>query len=331
MEPPRSINELISRLKSVGITDDHLNQFQDAMNENGFGIEEIKEDINEQQDSQLFEICRDDLRAKVIYDIVKVIMDGSSVTKALIIDYSLQNTAYLLEKCDINDYYDDIAKLENNVDPKDYKLFTLDMQDGYASHEDTPANQYIAQWKHIGNAMKHELYEEISKTFMEIINDKTKYKTDVGGDILFTLRNKAKIDTNEIKYIEQLIKRTMMFFHPFKSNNISQQYAVKSDQNPLFAEDNEVMNGLNMSTLCDIYNVHNCFLFMNFNFQQYDTAEFAVGINKSMEQTNKCQINIQEIEHMKFNLFSSYIIDDDMFSICNYFIATSHLVNKIRQ
>ncbi len=65
---------------------------------------------------------------------------------------------------------------------------------------------------------------------------------------------------------------------------------------------------LNSDIAMDIYNVHNSFLFMNFHFQQYKDA----GILQL------------------FDLYSPYIIDDDMHSICNYFFAVSHIIHKIR-
>eukprot|EP01084_Bolivina_argentea_P298094 513644_1 len=147
MDAPQSINELKSRLKSVGITDDHLQKFQDAMKENGFDIDDIIEDITDQENSQLFKICRDDMRAQAIYDIVKHIMYVLPVTKTLIMDYSIQNSSYLLEK-----YYESYP----------YERLSDDF--------------HIVKWEHIANAMKHELHQKISETFMKIVNDKIKCK-----------------------------------------------------------------------------------------------------------------------------------------------------------
>eukprot|EP01084_Bolivina_argentea_P259692 438273_1 len=169
-----------------------------------------------------------------MYDIVKHIMDGSPVTKTLIMD--------LLEK-----YYESYP----------YERLSEDF--------------YIVKWEHIGNAMKHELHQKISETFMKIVNDKIKCKTE--DDILTALKNKTRMSANEIKYIQQLMRRTLNFFDPFKNKNHNQECEVKSDQIVSFIGDNNVMNELNMNTLYDIYNVHNAFLFMNFNFQQYEPTK----------------------------------------------------------
>eukprot|EP01084_Bolivina_argentea_P156489 272737_1 len=81
------------------------------------------------------------------------------------------------------------------------------------------SNEYVVKFNHISNAIQHELYDIISQAFMRIVNDKTKaYKTT--DEILTALRNRTKIDDCEIKYIQNLIQRTIRFFYPLKGVNV---------------------------------------------------------------------------------------------------------------
>eukprot|EP01084_Bolivina_argentea_P285620 489832_1 len=176
----------------------------------------------------------------------------------------------------------------------------------------------ILKSKHISNAMCHELYDKISHKFTLVI-DQNIFETVEG--ILNALKHKTKIDDNEIKGIEQLIERAMNFFYPHKENHIEDIVHFVTDES------------FDFNILSDIYNVHNAFLFMNFNFQSYEPAAFIQDINNSKEINNtlKSPVNSQTIESIKFNLFCPFIIDDDMYSICNYFFAGSHLANKLNQ
>eukprot|EP01084_Bolivina_argentea_P226909 383219_1 len=234
-----------------------------------------------------------------MHDIAKVILNGTADGR---IDHLLGK---YYETCGKKDYFDEnnngkfslflnkhqltyntiIAELESQVNPKESKLALFDSKNNSYPHEMYEAiqfihkykhvpitmrnfhilssNEYSLKWEHIGNAINHELYETISKTFMQLVKSgKTKFKT--ADDILTKLRKKTKIDQNEIKYIQFLIQRAIRFFYPLNStDNNSSQGIIPT---PVICQ-------LNTDTLCDIYNVHNCFLYMNFNFQQYEESE----------------------------------------------------------
>lgn len=70
-------------------------------------------------------------------------------------------------------------------------------------------------WKHISLAMKHELYDEISSSFMVIINkNKNKYSkiTDPNIKIILNkLKKNTSITENEVNYIASLIERALSF------------------------------------------------------------------------------------------------------------------------
>eukprot|EP01084_Bolivina_argentea_P305028 526902_1 len=106
-------------------------------------------------------------------------------------------------------------------------------------------------WNQIANAMRHELYDNISITFMELINGDKRYQ-DI-DHVLNELKKKMRIDENEVVYIKNLISRAKKF-NPYK---IEKKKKVK------------VMN-VDQQLDTDIFNVYNCFLFSNFHFQQCD-------------------------------------------------------------
>eukprot|EP01084_Bolivina_argentea_P304036 525013_1 len=124
--------------------------------------------------------------------------------------------------------------------------------------------------QYIGNVMKHELYPQISLKFMKITKSDRKHKTI--NEMINELRQQTKIDDNEFKYIQQLIQRTLIFI-----------YGLNCDNNREPEIDYKQSHSAMENDIIDIYNVHNCFLFMNFNFKQYDPTEFVVGVNKSGE------------------------------------------------
>eukprot|EP01084_Bolivina_argentea_P227560 384320_1 len=349
--PPNSINDLIYWMKKLHLPKTYIDKFADRLA--FWDWVDITEDINNM--AIIFDFCKDQLKAEHIYYLVKDIIHGN-VNKNTI-DCHL--TMYC-KNDGRNDYYDEnnksklamflnnngldldtmIAELNDEMNPKECKLIELCMDDyGYYPNEmyyvlkfcfkhkkipkqitmdnlmeNMSSNERILNWERISNAIDHELYERISYELMQILYS-CKYKTV--NAILNKLKNKMKIGDIEIKYINRLIKRAIKFFYPSKGN----MYQPVTD----FSAD--------VQLLYDVYNVHNCFLFMKFNFQQYESTSFIQDTKrcKILNETDILKITCQEIEAIKFNLFSSFIIDDDMYSICNYFFAISHLINKIRQ
>eukprot|EP01084_Bolivina_argentea_P124835 221212_1 len=102
-KPPISVDELISRMKEVGISNDDVEKFQNWIDDNGFEYDGVKEEIGiDKEESMLIDCFRDELKDERIFDMVKGIMDNTIIfTKA--VDYMLGK---YYETCGINDYYD---------------------------------------------------------------------------------------------------------------------------------------------------------------------------------------------------------------------------------
>eukprot|EP01084_Bolivina_argentea_P008771 16410_1 len=186
-------------------------------------------------------------------------------------------------------------------------------------------------WFHIYNAIKHELCDTVASSFMDVISDKTEY--NVVNDenvkkILTELKQKRK-NPNEIEYIKQLIDRAMRF------------QPISNSEFTTYSKNNGISNGMNfktldVDTLCDIYNVHKCFLFSHYQFTHYRQKSFSQSIQNRVSGFRGFirKIKMQNLSPtFKFklpqiNLFPQYIIDDDMYDIWRYFIAASHIVHK---
>eukprot|EP01084_Bolivina_argentea_P118385 210067_1 len=148
-----------------------------------------------------------------------------------------------------------------------YKYNRLPTLPSIDNLENMASKKHILKWSCV--ALKHELYPKISDAFMQIV---TQEKHSTVDKMLEALNNKLKLDGNEIKYVEKLIQRAVRFSYSFTS------YVALADNNPeqkefVSIKHRNVMHELSSDMLMDIYNVHNSFLFMNFNFQQYEEPD----------------------------------------------------------
>eukprot|EP01084_Bolivina_argentea_P141796 249158_1 len=241
---------------------------------------------------------------------------------------------------EVNAYYYDVDIIKENVSDneastlsvfcrdqlKDEYIFDIVkfIIDGRGKFIDHWLAAYCVGYDHVKvnfericNAINHELYEKISHELMKRFDQK-KYTTI--EELLDALKKETKINDSEIKYILHVIERSINFFYPSTETTV-QDVADFTISNGT--------NDVNINTLYDIYNVHNSLLFMNCNFQQYEPDVFIRDVADNTKLSH--QLSSQNIQSAKFNLFCSFIIDDDMYSICNYFFAASHLVHKIRQ
>eukprot|EP01083_Nonionella_stella_P089742 250502_1 len=93
-------------------------------------------------------------------------------------------------------------------------------------------------------------------------------------------------------------------------------------------------DGLSFSlrtVLYDIYNVHKCFLFDNCHFEHYKASQFTTDVcNNALDPQMKQFAELHEHDITTINLYPSYIIDDDMYTICNYFFCASRIVHNAR-
>eukprot|EP01084_Bolivina_argentea_P084696 153129_1 len=196
-----------------------------------------------------------------------------------------------------------------------------------------PAEQtFKLTWIHIGNAMAHELYPQIQSTLMAIVKkhnlkDKDIYNPKTVNMVLDKIKEKRNVDNQEISYISKLIARATSF--QYKSQRMMHEV-----NHTKIGESHNEEDQLSVNTLYDIYSVHNIFLFTNYHFQSYHTDEFIANIAGNKYFSDKeveLLSNIKNASIPTMYLYPSYVIDDDMYLIWNYFFATSYLTHKLKQ
>eukprot|EP01084_Bolivina_argentea_P213474 362546_1 len=124
----------------------------------------------------------------------------------------------------------------------------------------------VLQWKHIENAITHELYDEISSAFMILVNSNKRYENVV--DLLDDLRKQKHIDIKEINCIEKLILKAKTFCAETPEGMCSKKEVSSrciSIMDDYISKNIDLCSfkGLSFATLSDIYNSHKCFIFSN--------------------------------------------------------------------
>eukprot|EP01083_Nonionella_stella_P239450 838037_1 len=71
---------------------------------------------------------------------------------------------------------------------------------------------FVLTWQHIANALKHELYDKISSSFMAIVNGNGRNtRFENVNELLLCIKLMIDIDQEEVNYIHQLIDRAKAF------------------------------------------------------------------------------------------------------------------------
>eukprot|EP01084_Bolivina_argentea_P230418 388680_1 len=126
----------------------------------------------------------------------------------------------------------------------------------------------------IANAIAHELYDKIAASFMNIVNKLQVLNVNrnnidhVLNELEKKKLKKKKIQKIEIACIKQLTERALTFKPslPVSWNNRT----IKDRNNEGYGDAfDKKVDGLCINTLHDIYNVHSCFLFTNYQQKQY--------------------------------------------------------------
>eukprot|EP01084_Bolivina_argentea_P308898 534235_1 len=208
--------------------------------------------------------------------------------------------------------------------------------------------RFELNWKHISNAIKHLLYEKIESSFIDIINsNNTQYQEITNiltvDSILTVLQTQNKISQNEVNYIRKIATKALDFAHEINveiNDNYENNVQMIADD----IVDNTIpkLCGLNSDIVSDIYNIHNCFLFANYQFCQYGKSTFWANVITNnyfnpnrIETPSATKILKWLLNHDKWipeiELFPQFIIDDDIYDIWRYFFAASRLVNKLME
>eukprot|EP01084_Bolivina_argentea_P073382 133173_1 len=198
-------------------------------------------------------------------------------------------------------------------------------------------------WKHIVSAINQALYGKIASIVSVIVSSNT-FNHPISNKsiemILRKLRIKYKITQNELNYITIVMKNARQF----RANAFGKKIRKRNNQKIGYGNDIDIaFAGLNIDILYDIYNVHRCFIFANYQFTQYETNTFIENIehNNFLNPNKKNKRFITKIKKLMqqnkeyfiptIDLFPQYAIEDDMYDIWKYFFAASHFIHEIDQ
>eukprot|EP01084_Bolivina_argentea_P102159 183062_1 len=186
----------------------------------------------------------------------------------------------------------------------------------------TKKRRFEMTWSHITNCVRHEMWPKLSSILQSIVDNheeikKEDLKQQNIDAILRELKTKRNLEQDELKYFLNLIKRAKNF----KVSQPTCQY-------------NENINDKRLELLNDIFNVHRSFLWINYHFYEYEKSQWIETIQNAQTMSS-LDFTLPTWPVIKqndpFNFYPSYLIDDNVFSIMNYFFMISFYVNKIQE
>eukprot|EP01084_Bolivina_argentea_P279320 477519_1 len=202
-----------------------------------------------------------------------------------------------------------------------------------------PFNGKNDDWDYIYNAISHLLHNKIATSFIGIKNEKG-YKRTTKNNITAILKT-LQVTAQEKKYIRKIIPKAKYTFRSIKTSTEGGLQPKYNSGRFLQVDGRDIdvkFHGLNVDTLYDIHNIHNCFLFSKYQFSEYKIKTFSNDI------TNNIYFNFYKVDTPfiltvkslikptkipEIDLFPQYIIDDDICDVWNYFFAASSLVREL--
>eukprot|EP01084_Bolivina_argentea_P284385 487390_1 len=129
-------------------------------------------------------------------------------------------------------------------------------------------------WMKICECISHEMWPKLSFIIKSIIEQKHININNMNDDnieiIIDSLKNRD-IDPEPIQYLQKLMQRAIKFAPTNENNNISKYNAFHTD------------TGIR-TILRDVFSAHKLFVFVNFNFAEYNIKQFESDIVKNGTQ-----------------------------------------------
>eukprot|EP01084_Bolivina_argentea_P200141 342288_1 len=179
-------------------------------------------------------------------------------------------------------------------------------------------------WHHICNAVHHEMWPKLANIIRAIIrkaDDKFKLNDlsdEYIDEFMKMLKNKRQLSIEEQQYLMALLARAKSFEIDAHSNVTFDISTDKTD----FDINKQV---LNQSLLQDIFDVHQWFIFSNFNFATYSIQDFH-------QDLQNCEKHLRNLSFEKrCDLYPEYLIEDDLYEIFDCNFAVSQYVNELKQ
>eukprot|EP01084_Bolivina_argentea_P260536 440016_1 len=194
-------------------------------------------------------------------------------------------------------------------------------------------------WRHIANCVDKEMYAKLGSAIRSIIDEDKASKQHIiqstknVDELMDILKNKRNLGIEERQYLRNLIKRAQHFV-PITKNNIRNEYICVVG-NDILKDFYSKMKGLNPQILQDIFDVHRCFMFTNYHFDEYSVDDYKTNLYENgkdvfgEEFVQKC---LSQIEFKpQFDFYPTYLMNDNMFEIMQYVFGVSDYVNYLRK
>eukprot|EP01084_Bolivina_argentea_P073319 133044_1 len=181
-------------------------------------------------------------------------------------------------------------------------------------------------WNHLLNCINHEMWPKLSSVIKAMIeNDDNKdvvvsntydLSDNCIDNVIDKLRKKRYLPSEECQYLRKLIIRAREF-------NLGTKFEYNIDQHERDDKDFYFkMRRLNRTLLNDIFEYHRIFTFSNFNFREYNIADYRndiikqgkVVLGEHFVLTYLSNIQFDE----RFSLYPKYLVYDDMFRVFDY-------------
>eukprot|EP01083_Nonionella_stella_P268959 909550_1 len=280
--------------------------FDDWRSNLNFIIQTIRSEfefLSHMKDSEWLLIAND-----IIIDKNNAVQFGE-VLSAQIPPLAILEIAFLVTS---NISLDALVKKQNNITPSNTR-----------NHSD-----FKISWSHLLACIQHEMWPKLASVIESMLKPIDNYDLSdkCRRNILDILAEKKRLPFEECQYLKELMLRAIEF-HPKKSGNPSNP---NTDNANLNRNDSHSADGLNLSLLMDIYDVHSIFVFSNFNFSEYTIDQFKANVTDAFgpEFVEKYETNLSF--KPRFNPYPVYIIDDDMSRVFDYHFGISWFVNTLK-
>eukprot|EP01083_Nonionella_stella_P303686 1052189_1 len=200
-------------------------------------------------------------------------------------------------------------------------LGDMTTEEVHALNGPTSNPDFKLSWNHLIECIKHEMWPKLASVIQGMVNnddEKQNQMIDVDNvsddcvrNIIDVLRTKRHLPSEECKYLKQIIARAKQF-DPAQYNHHQNANHMST------SEDNH--------QIMDIYDVHNIFMFTNFNFREYTIENFKTNAAQALGQK---WIDNASFEP-RFSLYPVYLVDDDIFRVLEYHFGVSYFVNTLK-
>eukprot|EP01084_Bolivina_argentea_P123315 218535_1 len=244
------------------------------------------------------------------------------------------------KRLDINETTENII---NSMKPDEIHSLQkmLHKDDHFDESKHQSLNNLCIDWTHVINCIKYEMYPKLSSVIKAMSESHDEKENIIGAvydltdecihKVIDSLKNNRYLPSEECEYLKQLIIRARQFdpkivYYPHLLNQ------------HMYKDFDREHKALNKALLFDIFDVHQTFVFTNFNFRKYTNNEYQKDIKEALGEKFVSKY-LQSVESGKkknvvfderFNLYPTRLINDNILSVFKYHFGVSLYVNRLK-